>query len=229
MPAALIGKKLGMTRIYDGEGKQVPVTIIEVGPNFVSQVKTAANDGYDAIQLAFGDRKPRNSTMAEIGHDGKAGLPPKRVHHEVRCKADETAGYQLGQALGAEVFEAIKYVDVIGTSKGKGFAGVMKRWGFKGMPASHGCERKHRSAGSIAARATNRGWSGRPKKGHGMAGHLGDAQITVRNIDVVGCDKEKNLLLVKGPVPGANGGYVFVRQSIRLYKSKAAKLTAKAS
>ena len=229
MPAALIGKKLGMTRLYDSEGKQMPVTIIQVGPNFVSQVKTVANDGYDAVQLAFDDVKPRNSTMAKIGHDGKSGLTPKRVHREVRVKAEEAAAFQLGQQLGAEVFEAIKYVDVIGTSKGKGFAGVMKRWGFKGMPASHGCERKHRSPGSIAARATNRGWSGRPKKGHGMAGHLGDVQTTVRNLDVVAHDKEKNLLMVKGPVPGANGGYVFVRESIRLYKSKAAKNKAKAS
>ncbi len=164
--------------------------------------------------------------MAEIGHDGKAGLPPKRVHREVRVKAEETANFQLGQTLGVEVFETTKFVDVIGTSKGKGFAGVMKRWHFKGQPASHGCERKHRSGGSIAARATNRGWSGRPKKGHGMPGRMGDAQITVRSIDVIGRDKEKNLLLVKGPVPGANGGYVFVRESIRLYKSKNKAATA---
>ncbi|MEX2216637.1 MAG: 50S ribosomal protein L3, partial [Phycisphaeraceae bacterium] len=130
------------------------------------------------------------------------------------------------QQVGVETFEKIKFVDVIGTSKGKGFAGVMKRWGFKGMPASHGVERKHRSGGSIAGRATNRGYSGRPKKGHGMPGHLGDARITVRSIDVVLADKGKNLLLVKGPVPGSVGSIVFIREAIRLYKSKAAKAKA---
>ena len=226
MPAALIGKKLGMTRLYDSEGKQMPVTIIQVGPNFVSQVKTVANDGYDAVQLAFDDVKPRNSTMAKIGHDGKSGLTPKRVHREVRVKAEEAAAFQLGQQLGAEVFEAIKYVDVIGTSKGKGFAGVMKRWGFKGMPASHGCERKHRSPGSIAAHATNRGWSGKLKLGKRMPGHMGDEQVTMRSLPVVRIDKANNLLLVKGPIPGANGGLVKVRSAVRLYKSKAAAQSA---
>lgn len=226
MPAALIGRKIGMTRLYDETGKQVPVTVIQAGPCYVSQVKTQETDGYNAVQFAFDDVKPRNSTMQLIGHDAKAGVTPKRFHREIRLSAEEVANFQLGQQVGVEAMENIKYVDVVGTSKGKGFQGTMKRWGFKGQQASHGVERKHRSPGSIAGRATNRGYSGRPKKGHGMSGHMGDARITVRSIDVVGADKGKNLLLVKGPVPGANGSIVFIRESIRLYKSKAAKAKA---
>jgi len=226
MSAMLIGRKVGMTRLFDAEGKQVPVTVIEAGPCFVSQVKTTDNDGYDAIQLGFDDVKPRNSTMQLIGHDAKAGVSPKRIHREVRIKSDEVANYQPGQALTVEVFATIKYVDVIGTSKGKGFQGVMKRHGFKGMPASHGCERMHRHGGSIAAMATNRGFSGRPKKGKRMPGRMGNERVTERSLDVVSHDKEKNLLMIKGPVPGANGGIVVIRESIRLYKSKAVKAKA---
>ncbi len=226
MSAMLIGRKVGMTRLYEADGRQVPVTVIEAGPCFVSQIKTVDNDGYDAIQLGFDDVKPRNSTMQLIGHDAKAGVSPKRVHREVRIKADEVANYTAGQELNVEVFATIKYVDVIGISKGKGFQGVMKRHGFKGQPASHGCERKHRSPGSIAAMATNRGFSGRPKKGKRMPGRMGNETVTVRSLDVVGQDKEKNLLLIKGPVPGANGGIVVIRESIRLYKSKAVKAKA---
>ena len=228
MPAAmLIGRKVGMTRLYDKDGNQVPVTVVETGPCYVTQVKTTENDGYNAIQLAFDDVKPRNSTMQLIGHDGKAGIGPKRVHREVHLKTEDVGTYQLGQELTVEVFATIKYVDVIGTSKGKGFQGVMKRWHFKGLCASHGTERKHRSPGSQAARATNRGFSGRPKKGGGMPGRMGNATITVRSLDVIGQDKEKNLLLIKGAVPGANGGIVVIRESTRLYKSKA--VAAKAS
>ena len=226
MPAAIIGRKVGMTRLYDETGKQVPVTIIQAGPCVVSQVKTDEKDGYNAIQLGFEDVKPRNSTMAVIGHDAKAGAIPKRVHREIRLSAEEVANYQPGQQVNVEAFADIKFVDVIGTTKGKGFQGVMKRWGFKGQPATHGTERKHRSPGAIAGRATNRGFSGRPKKGHGMAGHMGDVRVTIRSIDVVGADKGKNLLLVKGPVPGSNGSIVFIRESIRLYKSKAVKAKA---
>lgn len=227
MPAAmLIGKKIGMTRLYDETGKQVPVTVIEAGPCYVSQVKTTEIDGYDAVQVAFQDIKPRNSTMPVIGHDGKAGISPKRIHREVRVSGDEIGGYELGQELNVDVFETIKFVDVVGTSKGKGFQGVMKRFHFKGLCASHGTERKHRSPGSQGGRATNRGFSGRPKKGGGMPGRMGNETVTVRSIDVVGRDKAKNLLLVKGPVPGANGGIVVIRESKRLYKSKAEKAKA---
>ena len=221
MPATLVGRKLGMTRFFDESGNNVPVTVIQVGPNFVSQVKTTEADGYEAGQLAFDDVKARNSTMPLIGHDGKAGLSPKRYHREFRISEDEVGSFEAGQELTVDVFEAVKFVDVIGTSKGKGFAGTMKRWNYKGQQASHGVERKHRSPGSIGGHATNRGFSGRPKKGKRMSGQLGAERVTVRSLEIVGRDKDKNLLLVKGPVPGANQGVVVVREATRLYKRKA--------
>jgi len=223
MATMLLGRKVGMTRLFTESGANVPVTIVQVGPCFVSQVKTQATDGYDAVQIGFEEIKPRNSTNPIIGHDGKAGLQPLRFHKEFRVKADEVANYQAGQQLTVDAFENIKYVDVVGKSKGKGFQGVMKRWNFKGMFASHGCERKHRSGGSISGRATNRGFSGRPKKGVHMPGHMGDDRVTVRSLEVIGRDKEKNLLLIKGPVPGANQGLLVIREAVRLYKGKAAK------
>lgn len=221
MPKAILGRKIGMTRLYDENGNNVPVTVIEAGPCFVSQVKTAETDGYDAIQLAFEDVKGRRSTMAVIGHDGKAGVSPKRFHREVRLSDDEVGTYEAGQELNVEVFAETKFIDVVGTSKGKGFAGGMKRYGFKGQPATHGTERKHRSPGSIGGHATNRGFSGRPKKGKRMAGHMGSDRVTVRSLPVVGLDKEKNLLLVKGPVPGAKQSFLVIREAVRLYKRKA--------
>jgi len=221
MPATLIGKKIGMTRLNDANGKNVPVTVIQAGPCFVSQVKTAAVDGYDAVQLAYDDLKARNSTMPEIGHDAKAGLSPKRQHREFRLKAEDAAALAPGQEFTVEVFEGIRFVDITGTSKGKGFAGTMKRHNFKGLCASHGTERKHRSQGSIASHATNRGYSGRPKKGKKMSGHLGDEQVTVRSVEVIGRDKDNNLLIVKGAVPGSNQGVVVIREAKRLYSSKA--------
>jgi len=228
MPAALLGRKIGMTRYFTEDGNNIPVTVIEAGPCAVTQVKTTESDGYAAIQLAFDDVKPRRSTQPLIAHDFKAGASPKRVHREVRLKDDkEASGYNLGQTVGVNVFENVKYVDVIGTSKGKGFAGVMKRHHFAGQEASHGCERKHRSPGSISAHATNRGTGPKPKKGKRMAGHMGAERVTVRSIDVVSIDPDRNLLLVKGPVPGPNRGYVYVRESVRLWRSKAAKVGGK--
>jgi large subunit ribosomal protein L3 len=221
MPAALLGRKLGMTRLFTADGKNIPVTVIQAGPCFVSQVKTVATDGYDAVQLGFETIKPRNSTVPLIGHDGKAGVAPQRFHREFRSSAAEVAALAAGQAMTVEVFDPIKYVDVIGTSKGKGFAGGMKRHHFKGLCGSHGTERKHRSIGSIASHSTNRGYSGRPKKGKRMPGHMGDERVTVRSLEIVGRDKEKNLIMVKGPVPGSNDGFVIIRESVRLYKGKA--------
>lgn len=223
MPATILGKKIGMTRLYDEQGNNVPVTVIAAGPCFVSQVKTVETDGYDAIQLAFEDVKPRHSTMPRIGHDHKAGISPKRFHREVRLADGEAAGYELGQELNVDVMESIPFVDVIGTSKGKGFAGVMKRHNFAGMEASHGVERKHRSAGSIGSHGSNAGKSGRIKKGKRMAGHMGDQRVTVRSLVVVGVDKENGLLLVKGPVPGPKQGLLMIREAVRLYKAKANK------
>lgn len=240
MAASLIGRKVGMTRVYttktiqDENGKDIevtydaPVTVVAAGPCFVSQLKTPDNDGYAAVQVGFEDIKPRRSTMPEIGHDHKAGLAPKRVHREFRVDAGELSNFTLGQELNVSVFEAVKYVDVIGTSKGKGFQGAMKRHRFKGMFASHGCERKHRSQGSISGYGNERGGTGGPKKGKPMPGHMGDVQVTVRSMDVVGIDKEKNLLLLKGSVPGGKNGLVLIRPATRLYKSKARKAAAAA-
>ena len=222
MAATLIGRKVGMTRVYDEGGASVPVTVLTVGPCFVSQVKTAERDGYTAVQVAFEPIKPRRSTMPTIGHDAAAGLGAFRVHREFRVAEADLSGYPLGRELTVEDLEGVKFVDVIGRGKGKGFQGVMKRWNFKGQLASHGVERKHRSPGGLSAHATNRGWSGKIKKGKGMAGHMGDVRVTVRALDVVGIDKQRNLLLVKGPVPGGKGALVIVRPAVRLWKGKAA-------
>ena len=227
MITALLGKKVGMTRLYDESGRNVPVTVILAGPCHISQIKTADIDGYDAAQIAFEDVKPRNSTFPLIGHDARAGLSPKRYHHEARISPEEAADIEIGQELKVDAFEGVMYVDVCGTSKGKGFSGGMKRWGFKGLSASHGTERKHRSPGSIGGRAANLG-TGRPKKGIRMAGHQGDQRVTARSLEVVATDSEKNLLLVKGPVPGPNQGMVMIRKAVRLSKTKAARI-AKAS
>lgn len=220
MPQALLGKKLGMTRLYDDDGKNVPVTVIQAGPCVISQVKTGETDGYEAIQLAYEDVRPRNSTMPVIGHDAKAGTTAKRHHREVRLGEGEVENFEAGQALTVEVFDGVKYVDVTGQSKGKGFAGVMKRHGFKGQQASHGVERKHRSPGAIAGRSSNLG-TGKPKKGIRMGGHMGDERVTVRSLPLLAIDKERNLLLVKGPVPGPKRGLLMIREAVRLYKRKA--------
>lgn len=225
MAAALLGRKIGMTRIYDEQGRNVPVTIIEAGPCFVSQVKTVETDGYEAIQIAFEDIKARRSTCPVIAHDAKAGVSPKRVHREVRLGDEEAQAYEPGQKLGLEVFDGTMFVDVIGTSKGKGFAGVMKRWGFKGMSATHGTERKHRHPGSVSGRSSNLG-TGKPKRGIKMNGQMGNARITVRSLEIVRMVPEQNLLLVKGPVPGANKGLLVIKAAKRLYKRKANRLKA---
>ncbi len=228
MATTLIGRKVGMTRMFTPDGVNVPVTVLQVGPCFVSQIKTQETDGYSAIQMAFEDIKPRRSTMQVIGHDAKAGLAPKRVHRECLIEEDAAGEYELGQELTVELFENIKFVDVTGTTKGKGYQGTMKRHNFKGQLASHGVERKHRSPGSIASHASNAGESGSIRKGKKMAGHMGSDTHTVRNLDVLGIDKDKNLLLVKGPVPGSKQGLVMVREAKRLWKRKA-RLLAEAS
>ncbi len=226
MANVILGRKVGITRLYDEEGKNIPVTVIQAGPCFVSQIKTTETDGYDAVQIAFEDIKGRNSTFQLIGHDAKAGLAPKRFHRELRLGAGEADAFELGQEIGVDVFEGTKFVDIIGTSKGKGFQGPMKRHGFKGKEATHGVKRKHRSPGAISGRSSNLG-TGKPKKGIRMAGRMGGDQVTCRSVLIVGIDKEKGLLLVKGPVPGPNTGLIYVKEATRLYKQKAA--IAKAS
>lgn len=225
MPAVLLGRKIAMTRVYDESGNNVPVTIMQAGPNHVSQIKTVETDGYNALQLAFSDVKGRRSTFPMIGHDAKAGLTPKRHHREVRTSDEQVAEALPGQTLTVDVFEGIRYVDVSGTSKGKGYAGGMKRWGFKGQPASHGTERKHRAPGSVGGRASNAG-TGRPKKGGKKAGQYGNVRQTVRSLEVVQLDKDNNFLVVKGAVPGPNQGLVVIREAVRLSKGKHAQLLA---
>lgn len=210
MLAALLGKKIGMTQVYDDSGAIQPVTVVQAGPCCVLQIKTDQSDGYNALQLGFERIKPHRARKPQIGHAAKARTSAMRVVREVRL--DGPLDVELGEQITVEAFEGVDLVDVIGTTKGKGFAGVMKRHGFKGQPASHGVERKHRSAGSIGGHATNLGWGGDIKKGKRMAGHMGTGSRTTRNHKLVAIDKENNLLLIKGAVPGANGGYLLIRQ-----------------
>jgi large subunit ribosomal protein L3 len=212
MTPALLGKKVGTTRIYDEKGAIVPVTVVQAGPCAVTQVKTPDTDGYHAVQLGFGEIKAKFSTFPLIGHTAKAGVGPRRHFREIRLK--DATDRKAGDTVNVSLFEGVQFVDVIGTSKGKGFAGVMKRHHFGGQCASHGTERKHRSPGSIASRATWRGQSGKPKKGVRMGGHMGMDTVTTRNHPLVKIDAENNLLLIKGALPGPNGGLLFVRKSI---------------
>jgi large subunit ribosomal protein L3 len=201
-----------MTRVYDEKGKVVPVTVVQVEPNAITQVKTVETDGYNAVQLGFGECNAKYSTQPLIGHLAKAGLTPRRHFAEIRLK--DPTDRKAGDAVTVELFNDVKFVDVIGVSKGKGFAGVMKRYNFGGQPASHGTERKHRSRGSICSYASNRGHTGKPKKGLRMAGHMGSDSVTTRNHPLVRIDPANNLLLIKGALPGANGTVLFVRRSL---------------
>jgi large subunit ribosomal protein L3 len=212
MTPALLGKKIGMTRIYNEKGAIVPVTVVQAGPCAVTQVKTTEKDGYNAVQLGFGECKPKHSTFPLIGHCATAGVSPRRHFKEISFK--EPTDKKAGDEVTVGIFDGVQYVDVIGVSKGKGFAGVMKRHHFGGQPASHGTERKHRSPGSIASRATWRGQCGKPKKGVRMGGHMGMDQVTTRNHPLVKIDAAQNILLIKGALPGPNGGLLFVRKSV---------------
>jgi large subunit ribosomal protein L3 len=220
MTPALLGTKVGMTRVYDAKGAIVPVTVVQAGPCNVTQVKTIESDGYHAVQLGFGEIKAKYSTFPLIGHCGKAGVGPRRHFREIRLK--DATDRKPGDTVTAEIFSDVQFVDVIGVSKGKGFAGVMKRHHFGGQCASHGTERKHRSPGSIASRATWRGQCGKPKKGVRMGGHMGSDQVTVTNHPLVKIDAANNLLLIKGALPGANGSLLFVRKAVTA-KVKAAE------
>jgi large subunit ribosomal protein L3 len=212
MVPALLGKKIGMTQVYDDAGVLHPVTVVQAGPCAVLQVKTVQTDGYNALQIGFEDVKAHRAAKPQIGHAAKAGAKPKKHMREIRV--DELPDdAEPGRQMTVEVFEDVPYVDVVGVSKGKGFAGGMKRYGFGGQPASHGTERKHRSPGSIGGHATNLGTGPKPKKGKRMAGHMGHVRVTSRNHVLVGIDKENHLLLVKGALPGAGGGVLMIRKS----------------
>ncbi|HRX86433.1 MAG TPA: 50S ribosomal protein L3 [Phycisphaerae bacterium] len=212
MIPALIGRKVGMTRVIDASGEVTPVTVVKAGPCTVLQVKTVETDGYNAVQLGFEDVKPHRSTMPLIGHAGKAGTGPKRVAREIRL--NDAPELELGSVVTVDQFsgDEVGYVDVTGNSKGRGYAGVMRRWNMGGQPASHGTERKHRSPGSIGGMA-QRGRGRCIKKGKRMAGHWGDERITQRCLKLVAVDTANNLLLVKGSVPGPEDGLLFVRVS----------------
>jgi large subunit ribosomal protein L3 len=209
----LLGKKVGMTSVYNEAGVMIPVTVIEGGPCVVMQVKTIENDGYKAVQLGFDDVKVSRRISSAEGHADKAKTAPKRFVREMRLDKDAENKYQLGDTVTVSAFAEEKLVDITGTSKGKGFAGGMKRHHFGGQCASHGTERKHRSPGSIASFATDRGHSGKIKKGKKMAGHLGHTRITAKNHKLVSIDTENNLLIVKGNIPGPAGGYCVIRSS----------------
>ncbi|MDO4888212.1 MAG: 50S ribosomal protein L3 [Actinomycetaceae bacterium] len=206
---ALLGTKLGMTQLWDEAGRLVPITVVHVGTNVVTQVRTPDVDGYSAIQLASGELKTKNVTKPMQGHFDKAGVAPRKKLAEVRTS--DAAEYELGQELTAELFEAGQLVDVIGTSKGKGFAGVMKRHGFAGVAASHGAHRNHRKPGAIGACAT----PSRVFKGLRMAGRMGGERVTVLNLPIHAVDVEKGILLVAGAIPGNKGGTVVVRTAVK--------------
>jgi len=205
----VLGEKLGMTQVWDAENRVVPVTVVKAGPCVVTQVRSIEKDGYVAVQLAFGEIDPRKVNKPEKGHFEKAGIAPRR--HLVELRTTDAGEYTAGQEVTAEVFEAGQKIDVVGTSKGKGFAGVMKRHNFRGLGAGHGVQRKHRSPGSIGACAT----PGRVFKGVRMAGRMGHERVTVQNLTVHAIDAEKGLLLIKGAVPGPNGGLVLVKTAAK--------------
>jgi large subunit ribosomal protein L3 len=203
----ILGKKLGMTQVFDSNNKMVPVTVIEAGPCVITQVRTLEVDGYSAIQIAFGAIDPKKISKPLVGHFAKAGVTPRRSIAELRTS--NASSYTLGQELGADVFEAGELVDATGTSIGKGTAGVMKRHGFHGLSSSHGVDRKHRMPGSIGACST----PGRVFAGMRMAGRMGGETITTQNLLIHAVDAEKNLLLIKGSVPGPDGALVFIRSA----------------
>jgi len=206
---ALLGTKLGMTQVWDDNGRLVPVTVVRVGTNVVTQVRAVDTDGYAAVQLAYGPVDPRKVTQPLKGHFEKAGVTPRR--HVAEIRTSDSAEYSLGQEITAAAFEAGAMVDVSGTTKGKGTAGVMKRHGFHGVGASHGAHRNHRKPGSIGGAST----PSRVFKGVRMAGRMGNARKTVQNLTVHAVDVEKGLLLVKGAVPGPKGGVVLVRSAVK--------------
>ena len=207
----ILGKKIGMTQIFEDE-KLIPVTVIEAGSNFVVQIKTNEKEGYNAITLAFDEKKEKNTNKPEAGLFKKAGITPKKFLKEF--KVADTASYELGQEFKVDVLEGIEFVDITGTSQGKGTAGVMKRHNFGGNRASHGVSRNHRLGGSNAGGAAS---NSNVPKGKKMAGRLGAEKVTVQNLQVIKFDVENSLLLVKGAVPGPKNGYLVVKKSVKKY------------
>ncbi len=205
----LLGTKLGMTQVWDENNNLIPVTVIQADSNVVTQIRTEETDGYNAVQIGFGAIDPRKVTRPLAGHFEKAGVTPRR--HVVEIRTADSGEYELGQDLSVETFEVGQKVDVVGKTKGKGFAGVMKRHGFAGVGASHGQHKNHRKPGSIGGAAT----PGRVFKGLRMAGRMGNVRRTTHNLTLHAVDAEKNLLLVKGAVPGPKGGVILVRTAVK--------------
>jgi large subunit ribosomal protein L3 len=231
MALGILGRKIGMTQVYDAAGNLIPVTVVEAGPCTVLQVRTKDKDGYEAVQLGFADKPRRLASRSERGHvaaiDGKAAkkrlaagvltlkkaeCEPQRIIRELRKEAGD-ADYEVGQKLTVDAFEGVTAVDVVGVIKGRGTAGVMKQHNFSGLCASHGVKRHHRAPGSVASHSTERGRSGKIKKGKRMSGRWGNERVTIRNLRLIRIDKENNALLVCGAIPGPNGGYVLVRKT----------------
>ncbi len=211
MTIAIVGRKAGMTRIFTEDGAAIPVTVIECTPNRVTQIKTVDIDGYRAVQVAVGDKKTSRLTKAEAGHYKKSGVAPGRGLWEIRLDDGEGENLETGAEIKVEAFDGVKAVDVTGVSQGKGFAGTIKRWNFGGGRASHGNSLSHRAPGSIGQNQS----PGRVFKGKKMAGHMGAKRVTALNLDLVRIDTERNLLLVKGAVPGAANGDVIVRPTVK--------------
>ena len=205
----ILGRKLGMTQIFDEENRVIPVTVVEAGPCVVTQIRTEETDGYSAIQIAYGEIDPRKANKPQAGHFKKAGVNPRRYVAEIRM--DDTSAYELGQEVTVNIFEDDTFVDVAGTTKGKGYAGAMKRHGFAGQGAAHGNQASHRRVGSIGGCAT----PGRVFKGTRMAGRMGQDRVTTQNLKIQKIDAESNLLLIKGAIPGARGGLVTVKTAVK--------------
>jgi large subunit ribosomal protein L3 len=210
MSIGILGKKVGMTRLFGEHGTVIPVTVIEAGPCYVAQVKSKATDGYEAIQVGFGQKREDAINEPVRGHLKKANVPPLRFLREF--KLDSVEGFQAGEQITVQIFSAGERVDVSGISKGKGFSGVVKRWGFKGGKASHGAE-THRAPGSIGASAA----PSRVFKGLPMAGRMGGKRTTVQNLEVVRVDAERNILIVKGSVPGPRNGMLMIRKAVKAF------------
>ena len=211
----VLGEKLGMTQVWDADNRLVPVTVVKAGPCVVTQVRSGDADGYDAVQIAFGAIDPRKVNKPMTGHFEKAGVTPRR--HLTEIRTSDAAEYALGQELAVDTFAAGEEIDVTGTTKGKGFAGVMKRHGFHGVGASHGAHKNHRKPGSIGACAT----PGRVFKGVRMAGRMGSDTVTTQNITVHAVDAEKGLILLKGAVPGPKGGLLVLRSAAKRAQKEA--------
>lgn len=207
----ILGKKVGMTQVFSDEGEAIPVTVIEAGPCYVTQIRTEGNDGYSSIQLGFEEVKPKRLTKAELGHLQKADLPALRYVREFRMDDDELDDYELGQRLDVTVFEPGQLVDVTGKSKGRGFAGAVKRHGFKRQPKTHGQSDRERAPGAAGAGTD----PGRVFKGKRMPGRMGNDRVTIQNLEVVIVDPERNLLAVKGSVPGARNGLLTIREAVK--------------